>query len=223
MVAKKLSISVPELGFSVSGLWSCPQDAVAVLVLAHGAGAGMDHPYMEELSSALNVEKIATLRFQFGYMEKGKKRPDTPHLAIAVIVAAVGRTHKLSSNLPIFAGGRSFGGRMTTQAAAQGKLPLVDGIVCFSFPLHLPKKPSLVRAEHFEKLSIPTLFLQGTRDDMSEAKVMTKAAKSKLFKLHFLQAADHSYNVLKSSGRTREQVLAEAAEVTRKFVLRRKK
>jgi predicted alpha/beta-hydrolase family hydrolase len=220
MPCKTFSIVVPELGFSVSGLWMLPQKAEAALVLAHGAGAGMNHPHMEALSLALEERKIATLRFQFGYMEQGKKRPDTPPQAMAAIGAAVKKARKLSGSLPLFAGGKSFGGRMTTNAAASGKISEIQGILCFGFPLHPPKKPSITRAEHLAKITVPTLFIQGTRDDLADLLLLKNVLKKypKLFQLHIVDGADHSFSVLKSSGRTNKDALFEVADASLSFV-----
>lgn len=213
-----MKIEVPGHG-SVSALLDKPQQATALLVLAHGAGAGMKHSAMQALVEALNGRGIATLRFNFPYMERGSKRPDSPDTAVAAIVAACAAAKKVK--LPLFAGGRSFGGRMTTTAAARGELPGVLGILCFGFPLHPPKKPDTKRAGHLSEVSQPILMVQGTRDDLSDLKLLRSVTK-KLRKvtLHIVEGADHGYGVLKSSGRTREEVLAEVADASFAFCTR---
>ncbi len=199
-------------------LLDVPDSAFALLVLAHGAGAGMKHCAMAALAEALNEQGIATLRYEFPYMESGRKRPDSPAVAVARVAEAVALARKKRPKLPLFAGGKSFGGRMTTTAASQGKID-VRGIVCFAFPLHRPKEPSVTRAEHLEAVEIPTLWIQGTRDELSELKLTKKVVKqhSKTLRLHIVEGADHGYAVLKSSGRTNEDVLAEVARAAADF------
>jgi predicted alpha/beta-hydrolase family hydrolase len=216
-----ISISVPEEKFSVSAIWDCPKKAKAVLVLAHGAGAGMDHPAMRALAEALNEHHIATLRFQFCYMERGSRRPDRPPLAMATVAAAIQKAQTLAPRLPLFAGGKSFGGRMTTNAAAVGLLPELRGIVCFGFPLHPAKKPAITRAEHLSNVKVPTLFIQGTRDDLAELTLMKKVVEKlpRRFKLHIVEGANHSFGVLKSSGRTEADALDEVAQAAHDFCL----
>lgn len=219
--AKSFSISVPISGDSVekvSALADVPKDSKALLVIAHGAGAGMRHIVMQTLVDALNAEKIATFRYQFPYMEKGGKRPDTPKIAVATVEAAVAYTLKKFPKLPLFAGGKSFGGRMTTTAASQGKLSDVKGILCFGFPLHQPKKPSLDRAEHLANVDIPMLWLQGTRDDLADLKWVRQVMKQrKNIELAIIEGGDHSYHVLKSSGRKPDEVFKEIAVACRRF------
>jgi len=214
------SIEMPEHSVHVSAILEVPEKARAILVLAHGAGAGMRHPFMAQLAKALQREKIGTLRFQFPYMEKGSKRPDRPKIATAAVAAAVREASAHTGKLPLAAGGKSFGARMTTQAAAQGLLPQVEKIVCFGFPLHAPKKPSLIRAEHFDDLRIPVLCLQGTRDDLADPALMRKviAKHPRRLKMQMVEGADHAFHVLKSSGRTDEDVLCEIAIAASRFL-----
>src|SRR6478672_9443962 len=145
----------------VSALFSRPTNALHLLVLAHGAGAGMSHPFMENLANELSAAGVATLRYQFPYMEERRRVPDAPAVLTATVVAAVGAAAKDAPDLPLLAGGKSMGGRMTSQAAAQGPLDGVRGLVFFGFPLHPPKRPSTKRADHLTKVTVPMLFLQG--------------------------------------------------------------
>lgn len=195
-----------------------PNKAIALLVLAHGAGAGMRHEAMQSLSENLNAAGVATLRFEFPYMAKGSKRPDSPSVAVAAIEKAVSEAAKKKPKLPLFAGGKSFGGRMTTTAASLGKIDGVRGIICFGFPLHPPKKPGTDRAAHLAKVTKPMLWLQGTRDDLADLKLVKSVAKkTPLIELKVIEGADHSYKVLKSSGRTQAEVWKEIAEAARVF------
>jgi len=205
----------------LSTIIDVPKNATAVLVLAHGAGAGMAHPVMRSLASTLNAHGIATLRFQFPYMDKKSKRPDKPSVAVATIAAAVKTAAKKCPKLPIFAGGKSFGGRMTTTAASLGQLENVRGILCFGFPLHPPKVPSLDRAEHLKQVGIPTLWIQGTRDDLADLKLIRKVVKAHhtWLKLHVIEGANHSFEVLKSSGRTADEVMSEIGTAAQAFCL----
>ncbi|HYX34529.1 MAG TPA: alpha/beta family hydrolase [Oligoflexus sp.] len=203
---------------SVSGILVRPADAKALLVLAHGAGAGMNHSFMSDLTASLSTEGVGTLRFQFPYMEDGGKRPDSPKLATATIVAAVQWALNEMSDLPLFAGGKSFGGRMTTTAAALGMIPAVKGIVCFGFPLHQAKEPSIDRAAHLKDVEVPILLLQGTRDALADLPLMTKVARAHpLAKMHVVEGADHSFAVLKRSGRTTADVITELSRETGAF------
>lgn len=219
-VSREISIPIPQ-ETPVTGILEIPKPALALLVLAHGAGAGMRHPAMKALAMVLHRNGVGTLRYQFPYMEKGSKRPDSPTLAAATVQAAVEAAAMEAPKLPIFAGGKSFGGRMTTTAAAEGRLPQIRGIICFGFPLHPAKQPAITRAEHLAKVAVPTLFLNGTRDDLSDLTLFRPVVKElgEKFILHELEGADHSYGVLKSSGRNGAQVLQEVAHVDRKSVV----
>jgi uncharacterized protein len=195
----------------VSALLMRPKEARACYVLAHGAGAGMRHASMEAIAMGLAERGIATLRYQFPYMEKGSKRPDPPALAQATVRAAVAEAAKACAGLPLIAGGKSFGGRMTSQAQAKAPLDSVKGLVFFGFPLHPAGKPSSDRAAHVADVKIPMLFLQGTRDalaDLGLLKPIVKGLGNKAT-LHLAEGADHSFHVLKSSGRNDGEVLAE--------------
>ncbi len=194
---------------NVSAVLTKPDDAKYLLVLAHGAGAGMNHPFMEMLSNKLAEKYFAVFRYQFPYFEKGKRSPDPPNILTAAVRSAIETASNKMTDLPLFAGGKSLGGRMTSTAASKEPLPGVKGIIFFGFPLHAPNKPSSDRAEHLFKVNIPMLFLQGTRDklaDLTLLKPICKKLKDKA-ELHIIEGADHSFHVLKSSGKTDEQVI----------------
>jgi uncharacterized protein len=212
-IPQSVTISVNEQ-IRVSGLMQRPAAAKTCLVLAHGAGAGMDHPSMAALAHDLAAIGIATLRFQFPYMEIRGKRPDPPALCHATIRAAVAAAHELEPSLPLLAGGKSFGGRMTSQAQAEIPLPHVRGLVFFGFPLHPAKRPSIDRATHLGHVKIPMLFLQGTRDALAELPLIEPLVKrlGKLATLTLLENADHSFHVPARSGRTDGQVRNEVLE-----------
>jgi uncharacterized protein len=195
----------------VSGLMQRPRGARVCLVLAHGAGAGMTHPFMTGIAQDLAARRIATLRYQFPYMERGGKRPDAPPLCHASVRAAVLTARKLAPKLALVAGGKSFGGRMTSQAQADSPLPGVRGLVFLGFPLHAPNRPSSVRGDHLSQVRIPMLFLQGARDALADLRLMRRLINrlGKLATLRVLSDADHSFHVLVRSGRTDEEVRKE--------------
>jgi predicted alpha/beta-hydrolase family hydrolase len=197
-----------------------PAAARALLVLAHGAGAGMRHPFMEAVADALAAEKVATLRYQFPYMEAGGRRPDPPAVAEAAVCVAVGKARALVPELPLFAGGKSFGGRMTSTAQAHAPLDGVRGLVFFGFPLHPPGRRGTSRAAHLERISVPMLFLQGTRDTLADLDLMRPVCDhlGARATLHVVDAADHSFAVLKRPGRTNPDVLKELAAVTARWI-----
>jgi len=196
--------------------------ARACLVLAHGAGAGMTHAFMASLAAALSQERIATLRYQFPYMEKGSKRPDVPAVAHAAVQAAVAEAARRLPGLPLFAGGKSFGARMTSQAQSKQPLEGVRGLVFVGFPLHPAKQPSVERAKHLADVRIPMLFLQGTRDALAEWPLIEQTARGlgKLATLERIEDADHSFHVRASSGTTDARVLEGLAATTRSWIER---
>lgn len=211
--AERLRIEIGP-GETVSGLLVRPSRPRACYVLAHGAGAGMTHASMEAIATGLGQRGIASLRYQFPYMEKGSKRPDPPAVAHAAVRAAVREAARCCPGLPLIAGGKSFGGRMTSQAQALAALPDVRGLAFFGFPLHPAGKPSSDRAKHLADIKLPMLFLQGTRDalaDLSLLKPVVDGLGSRAT-LHLLEGADHSFHVLKSSGRNDRAVLDEALD-----------
>jgi uncharacterized protein len=176
----------------------------------------MRHPFMESLSSELAALQIATFRYQFPYMEKRSGRPDSPAILIATVAAALRAASEAAPGLSLLAGGKSMGGRMTSQAAAQNLLPNVRGLVFFGFPLHPPGNPSTKRADHLAKVPMPMLFLQGTRDTLADLKLLRPIVEKlgSLATLHVLESADHGFHVLKRSGKTDASVLAELAQTT---------
>src|SRR5947207_8302261 len=206
--AQELKFAVGSSGH-VSALLMRPKSARTCYVLAHGAGAGMRHASMEAIAAGLAECGIATLRYQFPYMEKGSKRPDPPALAQATVRAAVAEAVKMCAGLPLVAGGKSFGGRITSQAQAKAPLDGVRGLAFFGFPLHPAGEPSADRAAHLADVKIPMLFLQGTRDALAEVSLLKIVAKDVRATLHLTEGADHSFHVLKSSGRNDREVLAE--------------
>lgn len=207
----RLRLSIPAANTEVSALLDAPAHPQACYVFAHGAGAGMDHAFMAALSAGLVQRGIATLRFQFPFMEQGSKRPDSPAVAQAAVRAAVQEAAARLPNVPVFAGGKSFGGRMTSQAQAAQALPQLRGIVFVGFPLHPAGKPSLTRASHLADVTLPMLFLQGTRDELAQLDLVrdTAAKIGQRATLHIVEGADHAFHVLVRSGRNDAQVRDE--------------
>src|SRR5213593_4746916 len=195
----------------VSGLLLRPKDARLLYVLAHGAGAGMRHPFLESISQRLAEQGIATLRYQFPYMEQRARRPDPPAVAAATVRAAVAEAARIAPGLPLLAGGKSFGGRMTSTAQAEAPLPGVRGLVFLGFPLHPPGRLGDSRAEHLAQVQTPMLFLQGSRDDFADLKLLRPVVKRLCARatLHLVEGGDHSFHVLKRSGRTDTEVMGE--------------
>jgi len=224
--AKELRFAVEPAGKEVSAVLVRPSKAKWVMVLGHGAGAGMRHPFMQALAGELARVGIATLRYQFPYIEERRGAPDKPAVLMATVAAAVRAAAKAAPDLPLLAGGKSMGGRMSSQAAAEGQLEGVRGLVFFGFPLHPPKQPATKRAEHLASVKVPMLFLQGTRDDLADLKLLkpiceelnTHPCKPSVGQpratLHVIETADHSFHALKKSGRSDEEALRELAETT---------
>lgn len=199
---KPTEITIPLDGdASVSALWLAPPKARAAYIFAHGAGAGMAHKSMTAIAEGLAERGIATLRYNFLYMERGSKRPDAPALAHVAVRAAVAKAAELAPSLPLFAGGKSFGGRMTSQAQALAALTGVRGLVFFAFPLHPAGKPSDERAKHLDDVGIPMLFLQGTNDALAELSLLEPVVKRIGATLHLAEHADHSFHAPAKSGR----------------------
>jgi uncharacterized protein len=214
-VAKKLKFPI-EGAAEVSALLLVPPKPNWLLVLAHGAGAGMSHSFMESLAQELAAAQIATFRYQFPYMEQHRHVPDRPSVLVAAVNAAIRAAQKAAPGIPLLAGGKSMGARMTSTAASQNPLDQVRGLVFFGFPLHPPKQPATKRADHLSKVTIPMLFLQGTRDTLADlallSPIVTNLAPEAT--LHVLNSADHSFHVLKSSGKTDPEIRSELAQVT---------
>jgi len=198
----------------VNHLLVAPPNATALLVLAHGAGAGMRHPFLEKISALLGERGVATYRYEFVYMEKRSGRPDSPVVAEARVRDAVIDAARVAPGLPVFAGGKSFGGRMTSQAQAHEPLPGVRGLAFLGFPLHPPGRPGTSRAEHLSDVQVPMLFLQGTRDEFAGLDLLRPIVKKlgKSATLHLVEGGDHSFKVLKRTGRTEGDVMSELAD-----------
>jgi predicted alpha/beta-hydrolase family hydrolase len=209
-----LDITVGERVGRVSGLLTRRPHARVLYVLAHGAGAGMRHRFMEAIAAALAERGVASLRYQFPYVEAGTRRPDPPAVLEATVRAAGAAAAQAAPDLPLIAGGKSLGGRMTSGAATRAALPGVAGLVFLGFPLHRPKQPSEDRAAHLGQVTLPMLFLQGTRDELADLGLITGvcARLGALATLHVVEGADHGFEVLKRSGRTDADVLAELAD-----------
>jgi predicted alpha/beta-hydrolase family hydrolase len=211
-----LEIPVGDTVSKVSGLLLRPPDAWAAYVLAHGAGAGMRHRFMESIAGALATRGIATLRYQFPYVEAGSRRPDPPGVLQATVRAAVAVAWEVASGLPLFAGGKSLGGRMTSNAMARRPIDGVRGLVFLGFPLHPAGQPGVTRAEHLDRVDAPMLFLQGTRDALADLDLMRSVCTrlGSRATLHVVDGADHSFAVLKRSGRSDADVMDELAAST---------
>ncbi len=213
--AERLQFAVEGAG-EVSALLMLPAEARVMLALAHGAGAGMSHPFLASLAAELAAVGVATLRYQFPYMEQRRRVPDSPAVLTATVRAAVRTAAEAAPRLPLIAGGKSMGGRMTSQAAAQQPLEGVRGLVFFGFPLHPPNKPGTKRAEHLKKVTVPMLFLQGTRDTLADLTLLKPICEELGARatLHIIDTADHSFHMLKKSGKTDADALRELAQIT---------
>src|SRR5213083_1912739 len=209
-----VAITVGDVGPRVSGLLMRPPDARWLYVLAHGAGAGMRHPFLETIARALAERNVATLRYQFPYMERRASRPDTPAVAAAAVRAAVSEAARVAPGLPLVAGGKSCGVRMTSTAQAEEPVPGVRGLVFLGFAPAAPGRPGDSRAEHLARVQITMLFLQGTRDDFADMKLLQPLVKrlGERATLHLVEGGDHSFHVLKRSGKTDADVMAELVE-----------
>jgi len=223
MSADAVAFEVPGSG-RVSALVTSAPNAALGYVLAHGAGAGMRHPFLEAMADRLAASGIATFRYQFPYMEAKKKRPDPPAVAAAAVRAAVGEAARAFDGLPLIAGGKSFGGRMTSIGAAEAPLAGVRGLAFLGFPLHPPGKPGISRAEHLDRVTVPMLFLQGTRDEFADRELLEQVLRrlGPRATLHQVEGGDHSFAVPKAGGRgrTRDEVLDELAEALSSWAAR---
>ena len=216
-MTREFAVRVPETGGDVSALLGRPPDARRLLVLAHGAGAGMRHAFMESVARELAAAGVATFRYQFPYMEQGRGRPDPPDVLTATVRAAIAAAAEAAPDLPLLAGGKSLGGRMTSLALSDSPLagteavPRVRGLVFFGFPLHAPGRPDTKRAAHVSRIAVPMLFLQGTRDTLADLTLLGPlcAKLAPRATLHVIDTADHSFHVLKRSGTTDADVLRE--------------
>jgi hypothetical protein len=217
---RRVAIPIPGAD-AVSGVLHVPHGARACYVMAHGAGAGMQHPFMAAVAADLAMRRIATLRYQFPYMERGSKRVDAPQVAQATVRAAVEAVAGLAPGLALFAGGKSFGGRMTSQAQAEAPLPGVAGLVFLGFPLHAAGKPSDARAAHLFDVRVPMLFLQGTRDSLAALPLLQPLLErlGRSATLRLVADADHSFHVPVRSGRSDSQVREELADALAAWVM----
>ena len=219
---RELILNVPEAGVEVPALLEQPLQARWMLVLAHGAGAGMRHAFMENLASGLASAGVATLRYEFPYMQQKRGRPDPPKVLTATVRAAIGAAAKVT-DLPLLAGGKSLGGRMTSHVFAEPAVPnfrdvfeRVRGVAFYGFPLHQPGRPDVKRAAHLGRVHLPMLFLQGTRDALADLSLLQPLCEKLEPRptLHIIDTADHSFHVLKRSGRTDDDVLRELVQTT---------
>ena len=212
--AEPVTVAV-DTAHTVSALSWVPPRARACYLLAHGAGVGMAHPFMHAVAAGLAERDIATLRYQFPYMENRGKRPDPPKLAHATVRAAAAQALQLVPQLPLVAGGKSFGGRMTSQAQAASPLPGVRGLAFLGFPLHPANRPSDERAEHLFKVQVPMLFLQGMRDALADTQLISSVTKrlGDRASLHLIPDADHSFHVPARTGRTDTEVMSDMLDV----------
>jgi uncharacterized protein len=214
--------TVKDLRFAVEGACEVsaillrPKEAHWLLILGHGAGAGMAHPFMRVLAEDLSAVGIATFRYQFPYMQERRRVPDSPAVLTATVASAVQAAAREAPELPLLAGGKSMGGRMTSQAAAEHGLDGVRGLVFFGFPLHPPNRPATKRADHLADVKQPMLFLQGTRDELANLDLLRPITMElgSLATLHIIEGADHSFHALKKSGKTDAEVLKELAQTT---------
>ena len=212
--AEERRVTVGERVGEVSALLLKPEGARLLYVLAHGAGAGMRHPFLESMAGRLAERGIATLRYQFPYMERRARRPDPPAVAEATVRAAVEEAARATPGVPLIAGGKSFGGRMTSSAQASAPLPGVRGLVFLGFPLHPPGRPGDERAKHLSQVHIPMLFLQGTRDDFADLKLLQPLVQrlGGLAMLHLVRDGNHSFKLPKRAGKTDTEVMAELVD-----------
>jgi predicted alpha/beta-hydrolase family hydrolase len=216
----EITINTGTKAGAVSGILDLPSNADALLVFAHGAGAGMRHSFMAKMAELLGEQRIGTLRYQFPYMEAGRGGPDRPPILEATVASAVAEAGKAAPGLPLLAGGKSMGGRMTSGAAARSPLPGVRGLVFFGFPLHPPKNPGTARADHLSQVTVPMLFIQGTRDSLADLPLIREVTGrlGSMATVHIVEGGDHSFHVPKRSGRTDADALAEIVSAVRTWL-----
>lgn len=222
MRPEELRFQASRSAGEVSALLLRPADARCLLVLGHGAGAGMRHAFMEEISARLAERRVATFRYQFPYMEQGRRSPSPRPLLLATVRAAVAAAAERAGDLPLLAGGKSMGGRMTSLAAADAPLAGVAGIVFLGFPLHAAGRPGAERGAHLEQVKVPMLFVQGTRDKLAELELLRPLCESLGARatLHVVDGGEHSFRMLKRSGRSDAEALDEVADAVAAWVER---
>jgi predicted alpha/beta-hydrolase family hydrolase len=216
MKAENITIDLPTSKQSVSGLVLVPPNMKAMMVLGHGAGAGMAHRFMTQLAENLWLQHIGTLRYNFPYIEQGRRSPGSPAISETTVRAAVAKAQQIALHKVLLVGGKSYGGRMSSQAQAKEPLPGVSGLVFFGFPLHAPGKPGDSRGAHLANIKIPMLFLQGSRDKLANLDLLTPLLDSlgNHVTLQVVDGADHGFNMLKSASKTSEGVQMELAKIT---------
>ena len=220
MTRRDSMFDVPEAKCSVSALLLLPADARVMYVLGHGAGAGMHHPFLERIAVSLAERDVGTFRYQFPYMELGKKRPDYHRVLHGTVRAALRAAAAAAPGLPIVAGGRSMGGRMTSLVQSKEPQPGVRGLVFLGFPLHAPNQPGSERGEHLRAVTVPMLFLQGTRDSLADLSLLTPLVEElPLATMHVVDGGDHSFKVLKRSGRSEDEVFGELVQTVDAWTL----
>lgn len=214
MTRREFTFDVTEAKCSVSALLLLPSDARVVYVLGPGAGAGMRHPFLERVATLLAERRVGTFRYQFPYMESGKKRPDYLPVLHGTVRAALRAAAAAAPGLPLVAGGKSMGGRMTSRVQSKEPQPGVDGLVFLGFPLHPPKKPGTERGDHLRDVNVPMLFLQGTRDTLADLSLLAPLIDElgSNATLHVVEGGDHSFKVLKRSGRNEDDVFDELVD-----------
>jgi predicted alpha/beta-hydrolase family hydrolase len=199
-----------------------PEGAQLLYVLGHGAGAGMRHPFMETIARLLAERRVATYRYQFPYMQANRRSPDPPNILEATVRAAIDSAIELTDGIPIVAGGKSMGGRIASHVAAHDSPTALRGLVFLGYPLHAPKKPAAKRAEHLSQIQQPMLFVQGTRDDLADLDLLRPIVSKlgNLATMHVVEGGDHSFKVLKRSGRTQQAVMTEIADAISRWATR---
>lgn len=218
-MTKEITIDISESIGSVSGLLDEVDKPKALIILAHGAGAGMEHPFMEKLTVALKKNDLAVLRFQFPYMEQGKKRPDSPGIAQKTIEEVFEKAKSIYPSIPVFVSGKSYGGRMASHFAAKLKPSGLSGLIFFGFPLHAPGKPSVERAAHLKGVNVPMLFLQGTRDSLAKIDFIEEVVHPlKNTTLHIIEGGDHSFKIPKKVDKGYNEVIEDIADVTANWI-----
>jgi predicted alpha/beta-hydrolase family hydrolase len=217
MIEQEIRFTASKISGEVSAILMRPDNARWLIALAHGAGADMHHAFMTGVAQSLAKHGIASFRYQFPYTEQGKRGPNPQPILLKTVRSAVTAAREHAGDLPLLAGGKSLGGRMTSTAASQEELPGVHGIIFFGFPLHAPGKPSSERGEHLLKIRVPMLFLQGTRDKLADLALLRpicdRLQVQGQIKLHVIEGADHSFHVPKKSGRNDDDVLEELGKV----------